>query len=594
MCAVFGIIGEFESSTAREALFKMGHRGPDACGIIDKSGLFFAHQRLSIIDTDSRAHQPLEHHGILLSFNGEIYNHKELRQALKYEFTTQSDTEVVMAAYLEYGLDFVNHLRGMFAIALYDNGVLYLFRDRFGKKPLYYFHDTKRFVFASEIKAIKPFLKQTMMSGDALMSYLSFLAPTPPHTFYEGIFKLESGSYLKLEQHQLHVKNYYDVLDQPSSKKTDIEALLHESVSLRLHADVPVASLLSGGIDSAMIAALAKNSIKDLSTFTLGYEEYAAYDECDDARRSAEYLGVNNRCIIMNQQRFLETVPKVFDALDEPLNDPASVPLYLLFDAIKKEGYKVVLSGEGSDEIFLGYRHYRDYYEIEHLAQLKNKNWLKKYFRSNFSMNREWEWYKRLFHSQLLFRTSGEKFTDLQKNMLLKKNVKDDDAYRFLQPYHEHYLKSKYAGDKSVWYSYIDLKLFQAEHFLTKLDRVSMAHSIESRTPFLDHKLVAAVLNLHVNERLGEHGTKNILKNIAKKHLSDTIIKRKKKGFSNPYMEYLTHSNELGLITEVNKKTGLFKDDVLQKYLQMAQKGRFKHHVWGLYALSYWIRKNLL
>ncbi|MEA2111610.1 MAG: asparagine synthase (glutamine-hydrolyzing) [Campylobacterota bacterium] len=594
MCAIFGVIGGYCSNDARVALSTMQHRGPDYCSVIEKERLFFAHNRLSIIDVGSRSHQPFQHKNTFLSFNGEIYNYKELRESLNYNFTTQSDTEVILAAYLQYGVDFVNHLRGMFAIAILDDETLYLFRDRFGKKPLYYYCHADMFVFASEIKAIRPFLKHIRMNNDALMSYLSFLAPTAPHTFYEGICKLEPGSYLKYENNNIHVKSYYDVLSSVPKQNQSIEKILQESIDLRLQADVPIASLLSGGIDSAMIAAMSQKSVKDFTTFTLGYDEFASYDECDDADQTANFLGVNNRSLIINQSDFLEAIPRVFDAMDEPLNDPASVPLYLLFEAIKKEGYRVVLSGEGSDEIFLGYRHYREYYDIEQLSKLKNKNWLKRYFRSNFSMNREWEWYKRLFNDTLLFRTSGEKFTDLQKNMLFKKNIKDNQAYQYLDPYREKFLNSPYSDDETIWYSYIDLKIFQAEHFLTKLDRVSMAHSIESRTPFLDHKLVEQVFNLHVNDRLGSSGTKSVLKKIAKSYLNDSIITRKKKGFSNPYMEYLTRSNEIALITEVNKEIGFFRDDVLKKYIDMGKKGRFKHHVWGLYTLAYWMKKNLL
>ncbi len=595
MCAVFGIIGEYSASQAKQALSKMQHRGPDYCGIIEEQHLFFAHNRLSIIDATSRAHQPFRDGRIVLSFNGEIYNHHELRETLNYEFTTRSDTEVIIAAYLQYGVGFVNYLRGMFAIALLDGDTLYLFRDRFGKKPLYYYSDSQKFVFASEIKAIRPFLKNVAMNDDALMSYLSFLAPTPPHTFYEGIKKLESGSYLKFDKGKVSVENYYDILENKfTCKSLSVEASLIEAIELRLDADVPIASLLSGGIDSAMIAAIARKKVDNFCTFTLGYEAYANYDERDNAAYTARFLGVNNCSVEINREGFIEAIPQVFDTMDEPLNDPASIPLYLLFKAIKQEGYKVVLSGEGSDEIFLGYRHYREYYNIQHLSQLKNKNWLKKYFRSNFSMNREWEWYKRLFNEQLLFRTSGEKFTDLQKNMLFKKNVKDDHSYQYLQPYRKKFLQSPYANDETLWYSYIDLKLFQGEHFLTKLDRVSMAHSIESRTPFLDHHLIENVFSLDVERRLGDSGTKNILKTVAENYLDETIINRKKKGFSNPYMEYLTESNEITLIAEVNKKTGLFRDDILQNYTQMAARGHFKHHVWGLYALSYWMKKNLL
>jgi asparagine synthase (glutamine-hydrolysing) len=354
-----------------------------------------------------------------------------------------------------------------------------------------------------------------------------------------------------------------------------------------------MASLLSGGIDSALIAAIAKDKGRELCTFTLGYESFKKYDERDNASETARLLGVENREIVISQNDFIEASDKVFDTLDEPLNDPAAIPLYLLFEAIKKEGYKVVLSGEGSDELFLGYRQYFEYLDIEKAASLGHKNWLKKYFHSNFSMNREWEWYKRIFDETLLFRTSGEKFTDLQKNRLLRRNIRDNESLKYLQSYRDNFEKSAHS-DASIWYSYIDLQHFQAEHFLTKLDRVSMAHSIESRTPFLDHNLVESVFSLKPELRYKNGITKDLLKKVARPYLDESILKRKKKGFANPYMEYLIASKKIEKILHVNEKTGLFKKEALNGYVQRASKGSFKQHVWGLYVLSHWIEKELL
>ncbi len=595
MCAVFGILGEYTSSQAKAALARMAHRGPDFCGIVERERLFFAHNRLSIVDTGAQAHQPLRHQQVLLSFNGEIYNHQMLRKQLPYAFKTHSDAEVVLAAYLHYGVDFVHYLRGMFAIAIIEGDRLYLFRDRFGKKPLYYYRSNERFVFASEMKALTPFLKQVRMNTDALLSYLSFLAPVPPHTFYEGIEKLEAGCYAVYENAALRLERYYDLTCESNTCKSEsVEALLGESIALRLQADVPVAGLLSGGIDSAMIAAVARDRLPEFTTFTLGYKEYSSYDEREYAAYTADFLGVNNCSVEISRADFMAAVPRVLESLDEPLNDPAAVPLFLLFQEIRRHGYKVVLSGEGSDEIFLGYRHYREYAEIESLTSLHNKNWIRKYFRAHFSMNREWEWYKRVFDNQLLFRTSGERFSDLQQNMLLRRNVKDNHSYRYLQPYRERFEASQYADDATRWYSYIDLKIFQGEHFLMKLDKVSMAHSIEARTPFLDHRLIEHLFTFDADARMGSQGTKNILQKFARNYLDDRILSRRKKGFSNPYMEYLMASEALSLITEVNRQSGLFHHDVLQTYLQKARRGRFKHHVWGLYVLSHWMQKNLL
>lgn len=601
MCAVFGILGEYNSSAARAALGRLVHRGPDFCGVTQRDNLFFAHQRLSITDIHSRSNQPLAHEKILLSFNGEIYNFKELKDELRndFDFKTQSDSEVIIAAYLKWGVDFVSHLRGMFAIALLDDETLYLFRDRLGKKPLFYLHD-KAFVFASEIKALLPFLQKVEMDEDALLSYLSFLAPTPPFTFFKKIKKLAAGEYLTFKNGKIEVKRYFELLDTKPNLITDrdeavcmLENILQESINLRLNADVPMASLLSGGIDSALINALAlKNGVK-LQTYTLGYKNFAKYDERQNAKESAEFLGLSNKDVEISQNDFIDALDKALDTLDEPLNDPAAIPLYLLFEHIKKDGIRVVLSGEGSDELFLGYRQYFEFLDVQSLTKLKNKNWLSNYFHSNFSMNREWERYKRVFDNTLLFRTTGESFTDLQKNMLLKRNVRDNESLKYIKNYRDRFETSTHT-DESIWYSYIDLHLFQAEHFLTKLDRMSMAHSIESRTPFLDHKFASAVFSIDPKLRYEDGITKSLLKSIARPYLGEKTVSRRKKGFSNPYMEYLVQSKRIELIKEVNDKSGIFKKESIEEYIQKASKGSFKQHVWGLYVLSVWIKKYLL
>lgn len=601
MCGVFGIIGQYSPSRAREALKTLQHRGRDYCGIIEQNALFLAHHRLSITDVHPRSHQPMRRDQVLISFNGEIYNHAQLREQLDgLKWETSSDTEVVLAAYERWGIECVEHLEGMFAFALIDGNKCYLVRDRFGKKPLFYHHSNETFVFASEIKAIKPFLSSVSMNDEALHSYLSFLAPTPPHTFYKGIEKLESGEWLCAEQGKITKYRYYNLLDTPGSSITEnsdalrrIEEDLHRSIAVRLDTEVPIAALLSGGLDSAMICAVAARQGKKLPVFTLGYNEYDAYDERKNAAMTAKYLGLDHTEVVISQNDFHENLDELLTHMDEPLNDPAALPLYMLMKKIGEDGYKVVLSGEGSDELFLGYRQYFEYLDIEKAASLHHKNWLKKYFHSHFSMNREWEWYKRIFDDTLLFRTSGDKFTDLQQNKLFRRNVRDNESLRFLDQYRQRFEQSAHEHP-SIWYSMIDLKLFVGEHFLTKLDRVSMAHTIEARTPFLDHRFAETVLSVEPMLRIGNKGTKTLLKQIARNYLSDEIIDRKKKGFANPYMEWLIASGRIELIREVNEKTGLFYPEEVESYIDMARRGKFKQHVWGLYVLSHWINRELL
>lgn len=601
MCGVFGIIGAYEPTQARHALATLAHRGRDHCGIIAAPGWFFAHQRLAITDQHPRAHQPMRRGELVLSFNGEIYNQQALRQELTHwSWETESDAEVILAAYATWGIEGVKRLDGMFAFALYDGETLYLVRDRFGEKPLFYHLSGDRIIFASEIKALKPFLRSKRMNSEALHAYLAFLAPAPPHTFFQGIEKLHSGEWLSYRAGQIQRQRYYHPLagkaatiTEPAEALACIEAGLQRSIQARLDTQVPVAALLSGGLDSAMSCAMAVRQGKKLPVFTLGYAEYAAYDERANARVTADYLGLEHTEVVLTRADFDAQLDGLLAHMDEPLNDPAALPLFMLLQRVAAEGYKVVLSGEGSDELFLGYRQYFEYLDIEKAAALQHKNWLKHYFHAHFSLNREWEWYKRVFDGSLLFRTSGELFTDLQQNGLLRWNVRDDAALRFLAPYRALFEQSAHEHP-AQWYSMIDLQLFVGEHFLGKLDRVSMAHTLEARTPFLDHHLADTVFAIAPDLRVGSGGTKSLLKQLARGYLSDEIIARKKKGFANPYLEWLVASGRIDLIEKVNQQTGLFKPEMLAHYVDMGRRGKFKQHVWGLYVLSHWLQQEML
>lgn len=598
MCAIFGVIGEYDERLAKHAFATLAHRGEDSCSITQKNNFFFAHHRLII--TPSNNSQPYLRQNLLISFNGEIYNYKELVEQLKesFSFIHHDEVEVIAAAYLFWGRDFVKHLRGMFAIALLDGNTLHLFRDPSGKKPLFYLKTQSSFIFASEIKALVPFLKKKEMNDDALLSYLSFLAPTPPFTFFKNIDKLTSGERLSLIDGVVEKELYFDILHTPPSLITDkheaiflLRQTLNKSVKTRLHSNA--AALLSGGIDSAAICAYAKQNSHPLHTYTIGYKEFCKYDERANAKESAKLLGVTNQELEIGQEEFLGALDATLNTLDEPLNDPAAIPLYLLFKQIKKDGHRVVLSGEGSDELFLGYRQYFEFLDIEQLSKLNHKRWLSNYFHSNYSQNREWERYKRVFDETLLYRTMGESFTDLQKNVALRQNVRDNESLKYIKPYRDRFLTSKHR-DESIWYSFIDLQLFQGEHFLTKLDRVSMAHGVEARAPFMDKELMRLVFSIDPKLRYEDNMTKSLLKQTLREVVDEKILNRRKKGFSNPYLEYIISSGRIEVIKEVNNTTGLFKSDILDAHLKQALKGGFKQHIWGLFVLSEWIKKHLL
>ncbi|BBG64836.1 asparagine synthetase [glutamine-hydrolyzing] [Hydrogenimonas sp.] len=592
MCAIFGIVGAYDESAARRAFATLAHRGPDAEGVIAEKGLFLAHRRLGIIDPLPEADQPMSAEGITILLNGEIYNYRELREELGCRFDTKSDTEVALRAFLEWGEEMPGKIRGMYAMALYGEGALHLFRDPFGKKPLYWSRRGDTFIFSSEIGAIRSFFGDIPLSRERICSYLSFQSSVSPSTLYPGIHQLEPGGYLRYEngdveisvRDQLIVPRRYDLLEAE-----EVEELIAESVGYRLVSDVPVGALLSGGVDSSLVAAVAQRMMpQPLPTFTVGYEGYRKYDERRFAEKVAEHIGSDHREFVMGVDDFLESADELFEHLDEPLGDPAAIPLWFLSRRVKESGVKVLLSGDGADELFFGYRPYYEMADIERAEDLKYRNWLRNYFRSNYSPNREWEWYKRIFDGSVLFRSSAELFTDLQQNRLLKQNVKDDTSLRWIGGYIERF--GKPAGPQ--WFTYIDFKVQLAEVFLKKLDRVTMAHGLEARSPFLDRKFVTELLSSDAGWRMGE-SPKWLLKEVAAKYLPSFIVERKKKGFSYPYMEWLHLSGGFETVHRVNRELNLFSGEQISFLMERSKKGRFKHHLYAVWSLCKWLEKDM-
>ncbi len=595
MCAIFGIVGKYDPNEAKQAFDTLAHRGIDESRTIQKPRLFLGVHRLAITDIHTPSLQPIEEDGIFFLMNGEIYNYQAVAQQL--DMAGQNDTRVAFSAYKKWGDAFVEHLRGMFAIAIIEKERVKLFRDPFGKKPLYYAQDNERVIFASELKAIFS-LKPLRFDRDAILHYLSFQSPIAPHTFDKESRQAEAGSRVCIEVKTaaLETKRYFSPLASPvvlDDETAAIEAIrkkLLESVALRMPSELACGALLSGGLDSSLIAAMASSHQK-VSTFSIGYEGYAQYDERPYAAQVAAHIGSVHREISFGKEDFLQSIDEAIAILDEPLADPAMLPLYHLMKKIQTAGVKVVLTGDGSDELFLGYKPYQEYLDLEQAKALKYKNWLRNYFKSHYSDNKEWEWYKRIFEGSTLFRSSAEVFTDLQQNRLLRMNVRDNTSLKALAPYQEEFEASGRTSPAD-WYSFLDLKIQLGEVYLRKLDRMSMAHSVEARSPFLDQELIKAVFACDPQLRLRQM-PKGWIKTIAKPYLPASIIERKKKGFSYPFMEWLQESGELQCIQRVQQKRKLFHEEKLQFLLKQGEQGMFKQHLFSLYMLCKWMEKNL-
>lgn len=594
MCAIFGIIGTYEKEEAKKAFQTLAHRGIDANYTSVNDHCFLGVHRLAVTHVTKTPTQIYKHNGLQILFNGEIYNYQLLAEELHLQ--KQSEIDVLYAAYRKWGNDFVTHLRGMFAIAIIEEAQIKLFRDPFGKKPLFYTFDAQRFIFSSEMKAIHSLVPFTF-DRQILTQYLSFQTPLSPQTFDRHIHQVDAGEMLTftLSNQQVRKQKYYtplnknQVIDEKEKAEATLEKVLLESIALRLPKEVKFACLLSGGLDSSLISAMASLEQK-VHTFSIGYEGYDKYDERPFARMVAEHIDSNHHEIVFSKTDFLETIEEVVSSLDEPLADPAMLPLYHLMKEVNQEGFKVVLTGDGSDELFMGYRTYKEFYDLEKAKELKFKGWLQQYFKSHFSMHKEWEWYKRVFEESMLFRSTAEVFTDLQQNKLLRMNVKDNHSLKALAPYKEEFEQCG-ATSSIDWYSFLDMKVMLGNVFLRKLDRMSMAHSVEARSPFLDKEVVATAFACTPELRMTE-SPKSLVKSVARKYLPEEIIDRKKKGFNYPYMEWLQESGELAVIGRIQEKMNLFNEHELEMYLEKGKQGMFKQHLFSIYMLCKWLEKK--
>ena len=592
MCAIFGIIGSYDESIAKDDFMTLAHRGEDDSAFISNEKYFFGIHRLAITSLGKDIDQPFVDGKYIVVFNGEIYNYKELARTLGID--KSSEVKVVLESYKIWGDSFVEHINGMYAIAIYDGNVLKLFRDNVGKKPLFYSVKKDAFWFASEIKALDSGSK---IDKKAILPYLSFQTTLSPNTFYSDIFLLPAGSYATFKNGEITVKSHFSPLNNKiiytNSKDASnaVEGALKESVLRRIPAsNIPWGALLSGGIDSSLVAAMASEHQK-IDTFCIGYEDkFASYDEREYANKVAKHIGSNHHEAVLTKEKFFDGIASIEGFSEQPLADPAQIPLFVLLKEVKEYDKRVVLTGDGSDELFLGYKTYKEYYDIEQASQLKYKNWLNGFLRSHYSPNKEWEWYKRIFGDSLLFRSTAELFTDLQQNRLLKQNVKDDNSLHYLEPYWKEFVQSGRANSID-WYSFCDMKVKLGDLFLAKLDRVSMACGIEARSPFLDPSVVNLAFSIDPEVRFGQT-SKDLIKQIAYRYMPSDIVERKKRGFSYPYMEWLLEENELEVIRRVQRERKIFNNEALEFILSKAPSGGFKHHIFALYMLCRWLDRN--
>ena len=595
MCGIIGT--NFISDKFDKSLELLNNRGPDFQKSIILDNKQFGHTRLAIIDLNEEANQPMIFDDILLVFNGEIYNYKELIHVEQLQCKTQSDSEVLIRLYQKYEFDFLNKLNGMFSFCLYDmkKNRYFCARDRYGKKPFFYYFKDNKFIFSSSIKSILNLLDyKPNLNKVAVSKYMQYFVSYGEDTFYQNIFKLESSSYMiyePLKAQELLKKKYYKINTYKAIKDekqalNDIEEFLFKSVELRLNSDVEVASLLSGGIDSSLISALyTKISGKKINTFSIGYDEHKNYCELSYAQITAKHIGSNHNPIEINQKEYINNFEETLEFLEEPHGDSAAIPLNILTKQIHKAGIKTVLSGEGSDEIFLGYDNYAKflkYYEFEKSLSSEQNLFLNDIIGALQNNTKESEYLRRIVKKQNLYNSFGEIYTDIQRKRLFKKVPT---------------FKSETAKQDPVdWMSYIDLKIWLGEALLSKVDRISMGNSLEVRTPFLDFNLVNYMFSVESKIKVGDTN-KYLLKKIASKYIPNEIINRTKKGFNSPFNEWLNKeykSSILDVILDVNNNTNLFNDVYILHIYELSKSNKFKQHLYSLFIFSLWYKKEYL
>lgn len=562
MCGFTGIISkkEYNDDSIRSMLDSIRHRGPDNLSFYENENLHLGFARLQIIDLDPRSNQPMidEETGAVIVFNGEVYNYKELRQDLQgngVKFKTTSDTEVILKGYLKYGKSILSKLRGMFAFAIFHKNKVFMARDHFGIKPLYYgFNDKGEFIFGSELKAlISNKFFSPRLNNNSLFSYLELQHVCGEDTMIDGVKRLKNGYYLEIsniEESLYPITGEYFKFQMSNDKITNLDDAIymirkavHNSVDLHKNADVKVGTFLSGGIDSSYITALTKPEM----SFSVGFsEEEGKFDESGLAKKLCEILGVKLNRLIIDKNEVFENLDDIIYHLDEPQANLSSIPLYFL-SKLARENATVVLSGEGADEFFGGYELYREDSAIEKYLKLpknlrKGLKGVSKILPSS-GIKRRME--KGALEPKDLF--VGE------ANISSPSEVKDILSNRYKNGTDARQFTSKFFKnvDELSGKQLVDLNSFMQYDILLKGDRMSMAHSLELRVPFLDLEVWSVARRLSSDLKVRGNITKYALREAAKEVLPEEWYKRPKKGFPVPFRDFLREDNFYNKFYEV-------------------------------------------
>ncbi len=598
MCGIYLTNIPYERGNIDKKLNSIKFRGPDNTGVLKIKDIILGHLRLAIIDLEERSNQPMEYEGLNIVFNGEIYNFLTIKNeliALGHHFNTTSDTEALLHGYKEWGTGIVQKLNGMFAFAIFDTTKQLVFcaRDRIGVKPFFYYWKNGNFEICSQLRPL--INSESKISAEAVSIYLDCGYVPSPLSIIEDVSKLSPGNFMEidLKNRTKSITEYWNLkavafknISYKEAKK-ELHDLLIDAVKIRLQSDVPIGSFLSGGIDSALVSCIASRISKEpIKTFTIGFED-PRYDESGIAAVFAGIMGSNHIETKCGPEDGLKMLPKLIEAYDEPFADSSALPS-LLLNYVTQQYIKVALSGDGGDESFFGYNHFDSVIKFVKLNKIP-------------------KWIRQLLAKFLRYKFIGPRTQHL-KHVLDIKSIKDFIKAIFIG--YDSLQKVRKMDWLDNWEKYISLssnplqkaadlniKLWLENDSNVKVDRASMAYSVEIRSPFLDYRIVEFARTLPVDYRYEKGRKKSILKDILKEYIPEEVFDQPKKGFSIPLGKWIREDLKEDVTIELSDDflTRIPNLDIEKLKLQLRQhfQGNYDYsfNIWKLYVLSKWYKE---
>ncbi len=615
MCGIVGF--NTKDSQKMDAMLKsIYHRGPDDNGKFEDDEISLGHVRLSILDLSEHGHQPMFFENLSMVFNGEVYNFMEIREELEkdgYTFVSDSDSEVVLKSFHKWGKKAVDKFVGMFAFAIYDKDVreLYIFRDRVGVKPLYYYDKDGEFIFASEVRAIKEYKSDLGVNRDALNEYIQFSYISYDRSIYNDVKRLLPGHYLtySLDSKKVTTTEYWSILpffEKPKFDKSEeqildeLEEILIKACKYRMVADVPVGVFLSGGTDSSVVAAILQKHYGNIKTFTIGFKE-AKYNEATYAKELAKYIGTEHTEQFLDADEAGEILKEFVEIYDEPFGDSSGIPTTLVCQVAKKHGAKVVLSADGGDEVFCGYERYW------YTHSLEEKFFKAPHFLRNALSNALGKVDPSLLAKFVNKKDFGNKYKQILELLKCKdhkefyetmmQNTKNFDLRELMGEPIKIEDSGYSVGDKEhsmQGMMLYDYHRFMVDDVLVKVDRATMYNSIEGREPLLDHHIAEFMAQVPFDLKYKDGTSKYLLKKILERYVPREFIDRPKMGFGIPMFEWFSSDLrdllEKYLTKENIEKQGFFNYQTIEKEMEKLDEDKYVNidMLWFILVFAMW------